>query len=539
MASPPPAGRLRRTRQATQVLVGSCLALPALLAAIALAAPGDLDRSFSEDGKALVNFGAQDFARDMVITGDGQVIAAGGTYKPGGDLIALARLRADGTPEPSFGEDGRAITNLGFADITARAIVLLPEGGFVVGASQSRGLTSDVIVKRFNGTGNPDPAFPLTTFDFAQTDFLTDMVRQPDGGIVAVGGTGTFPDYDFAVARAAENGGPDSLFSGDGKLTIPFGTSYDAAYAVALQADGKIVIAGSGGPADSMIVVRLNSDGSPDPNFGNGGVAAVEFGGDDQARDVAILPNGRIVLVGYSASAGEADFAIARLDSTGALDTTFAGTGKRNLGFGAPNETASAVAVQPDGRLVVGGQGGVNSDALVVRLNGDGSLDQSFGTAGVATVDFGGIDYIWDGLAIGAGGAIVGAGDTSNNMDFAVLRLQGGSRAKCAGVVATVTGTGRRDVLAGTRGRDVIAGLGGNDRLSGLAGRDLVCGGAGRDTTLGGGGNDTLRGEKGNDTLFGGGGDDRLFGAAGADRLFGGPGRDLLRGGPGRDQPHP
>ena len=106
---------------------------------------------------------------------------------------------------------------------------------------------------------------------------------------------------------------------------------------------------------------------------------------------------------------------------------------------------------------------------------------------------------------------------------------------RCAGRLATIVGTNKRDVLRGTRGRDVIAGLGGNDRILGLGGNDIICGGPGRDVIVGGAGNDQMYGEGGNDVLSGQAGRDLLWGQAGRDRILGGPGNDLSYGGADRD----
>ena len=509
-----------------------------LCASVAFAAPGELDKSFDEDGKALVNFGAQDFADAVSVLPGGGTVTAGGSYQPTGDVAAVARLQPNGALDPSLDGDGRATTNFGEANATAQGLAVSPDGRITLGGGRSRGLAPrDFLFTRLTAGGSPDPSFTPTTVDLGADEFLTEMARQPDGKVVAAGFSGS--PGDFAVARVGANGGPDNSFSDDGKLTIPFGPSDDEAWALTIQPDGKIVVAGHGGPLQSMIVVRLKPDGTPDGTFGNGGVAFADFGADEFAYAVAVQPNGRILVAGVTTAAGGGDFAVARFDSGGALDTTFSGDGKLTAGFGANGESAAGVVVQQNGRIVVGGHGVPGGDNVLLRLNPNGSPDRSFGSAGELRIDFGSaFDYLRS-MTIAPNGDIVGAGATSNNNDFSVFRVKGDPVARCTGVLATKVGTAKRDVLKGTRRRDVIAGLGGNDRLSGLGGNDLICGGAGKDAVKGGAAKDVLRGDAGVDTLRGGAGRDKLLGGTGRDRLFGGPGPDRLKGGPGKDQQRP
>ena len=153
------------------------------------------------------------------------------------------------------------------------------------------------------------------------------MARQPDGKLVLVGSTST-GGGDFAIARLNADGTPDTTFSGDGKQTVNFG-GVDNALGVAIQPDGKIVVAGTGGGGNDMVVARLNADGSPDTSFSPpDGLAFVNFGGNDAANAMALQPDGKIVLVGSTDAVGSGDFAVARLNADGTPDTSFSGDGK-------------------------------------------------------------------------------------------------------------------------------------------------------------------------------------------------------------------
>jgi uncharacterized delta-60 repeat protein len=212
---------------------------------------------------------------------------------------------------------------------------------------------------------------------------------------------------------------------------------------------------------------------------------------------LALQPDGKILVAGYTVVGTTTRLAVVRLQPNGSLDTTFGDGGKAIVTqFSA---VAEGVALQRDGKIVVGGSSGGNLAA--VRLQGDAG-----GGAG------------------GGGGPDGGPGSG-----------QGDGPPRCAGRRATIVGTAAGDRLRGTRRRDVIVSLGGRDSIRSLGGDDIVCAGSGNDTVFGGRGNDRLGGGSGNDRLFGESGRDRLLGESGRDRLRGGPGRDRLLGGPGRD----
>ena len=224
--------------------------------------------------------------------------------------------------------------------------------------------------------------------------------------------------------------------------TTNFGAT-DTAHGVAVEPDGSIIVAGSwdGGQSD-FAVAHYEPDGSLDKNVGGGANGygsgltnatfgtGSEFAGADHANAVAVQSDGKIVVVGYTdvgANGNNANnFAIARFNSDGSLDTTFNGTGKTTIDFGY-DDRATSVAIQSNGKIVVGGyDDGGSADFAVARLNTNGSLDTSFGNAGKFTHDFGDHDYC-EGLALGYDGTIVMVGYTDaavqGTNDFAILRL--------------------------------------------------------------------------------------------------------------------
>jgi uncharacterized delta-60 repeat protein len=238
----------------------------------------------------------------------------------------------------------------------------------------------------------------------------------------------------------AHPGDLDTTFGSGGKKTVNFGGT-DAARAVLVQPNGRVVAAGGGGPASSFCVVRLRSaNGTLDPTFGSGGKRVVDLGSDDESvYGAALQPDGKIVLAGDS----RLQPAVVRLKANGALDTTFDGDGKKLFSWGAIGRV-TAVVVAPNGKIVLGGFSGPEGGNIqVARMTAKGALDTTFGAGGIATVDFGATEF---GAAIArqADGRILVAGQSS----------AGGA------VIARLRATGVLDTDFGGDGRVTLPGGG-------------------------------------------------------------------------------
>jgi uncharacterized delta-60 repeat protein len=401
---------------------------------------GGLDLGFNATGKQTIDFGNDDQANAVAIQSDGKIVMAG-SWDGGLADFAVVRLNPDGSLDHTFGNS--TLKGGGLANYTF-------------------------------GTGT-----------FGGVEKARAVAIQSDGKIVVAGytdanGSASNPN-NFAVLRLNPDGSLDTTFNGTGKQTIDFNAD-DQANAVAIQPDGKIVLAGSwdGGAAD-FALVRLNANGSLDTSFGNttlkgGGLANYTFGtglfgGVEKARAVAIQPNGKIVVTGYTDAGGSTsnpnNFAVLRVNSDGSLDTTFNGTGKQTIDFG-NDDQANSVAIQPDGKIVLAGSwDGGHADFALVRLNANGSLDTSFGNTtlkggGLANYTFGTFLATVEkasAVALQADGKIVVAGYTdaggsrSNPNNFAVLR---------------VNPDGSLDTTFNRSGEQTF-GLGGNDQANALA----------------------------------------------------------------------
>lgn len=400
------------------VLVATTLAMLCISAGSAQAAPGDLDPSFGSGGKVTLNPGSgEDGAGDVAIQPDGKIVVAGWD-RDGGEFV-LARYLTDGTLDTSFGGgDGIASTDL----LSYGAIALMPDGS-IMAASGNR----DFILARFTSAGALDSTFGggdgIVQIGFNGNDYASDIVRQGDGKLLVSGVGG--PAEDFALARFNADGTLDTNFGGgDGKVTTDFG-DYDWSSRLALQQDGKIVAVGGtffgGVPANEsdFAVARYQSNGSLDTGFSGDGKATLGFDGFDSASSVAIQPNGKVVVGGTGVLAGKMHVTLVRYLANGTLDPGFGGGGgvvTNDLGpFGS---NVSDLVLQPDGRIVTGGYGGeAAEDFLIVRYNPSGSLDTTFGGGdGWATADFTGLGNFdaASALALQQDGKIVAVGTAAN-----------------------------------------------------------------------------------------------------------------------------
>jgi len=235
----------------------------------------------------------------------------------------------------------------------------------------------------------------------------------------------------FSIPSAsAAVGDLDTSFDTDGKLTTAIGASYDVGRSVALQSDGKIVVAGYSeipGNGNDFAIVRYNTDGSLDTSFDTDGKLTTAIGAsDDYANSIALQSDGKIVVAGDTYNGGNYHFAVVRYNTDGSLDTSFDTDGKLTTAIGASYDSGQSVALQSNGKIVVAGYtyNGSNYDFAVVRYNANGSLDTSFDTDGKLTTAIGASDDISQSIALQSDGKIVVAGYTYNgsNHDFALAR---------------------------------------------------------------------------------------------------------------------
>ena len=368
---------------------------------------GSLDRTFGGTGFVNTNFGSSSYsfdeARNLVIQGDGRIVVTGYARFNFNSYVSVARYNTDGTLDNDFDSDGYVL--LPTADYTNGPT---PGGEVAIVQADGKILTStNGWLQRINVNGTADTAFSVG-------GVLKTALLQTDGKLV-IGGTFL---GQFGVARTDAAGVKDVTFSVDGIAVTEFGPGIDVAAGSALQTDGRIVVVGSS--QHTFAVARYNSNGSLDTSFSQDGRTTLSFGGDvfeASATDVVIQPDGKIVIAGLVRKVlnqtGTSQMAVVRLNSNGSLDATFGGTGIVLTDLGGYGG-AKAVALQSDGRIVVGGFGS-GGYFTVVRYLVNGSLDRSFSGDGIMSlVSNGGGSGVND-LAILPDGRILAVGDYSPN----------------------------------------------------------------------------------------------------------------------------
>jgi uncharacterized delta-60 repeat protein len=334
-------------------------------------------------------------------------------------------VAAGGDLDTTFGGDGRVLTSFSIRGDAAESVAIQSDGK-IVAAGFVGNFTSafKFALARYNTDGSLDTSFSgdgevLTSFT-GTIDIAQGVVIQPDGKIVAAGGAGVFSNNpSFALARYNSDGSLDTTFSSDGKLTTDFTDRYDAANDVVLQTDGKIVAAGDS--RNDFALARYNSDGSLDTTFGGDGKVTTNFPNGGFVSSVGLLATGEIVVAGECFCVNGA-FGLALYNTDGSLHTSFGGNGKVTTDFTKGEDWIESVAVQADGRIVAGGVAGYSADPkfALARYHADGSLDLIFGRRGKRMTDFTKGDDFLGGIAIQSDGKIVAAGE--GLYDFAVAR---------------------------------------------------------------------------------------------------------------------
>jgi len=372
-------------------------------AVVRYGADGTLDTSFGNAGKVTTSIGSgPDWAQDATIQADGKILVAGYTYSSFGSVpdFSLVRYNTDGTLDATFGNAGKVMTaispstNGGGSDV-AYALALQSDGKIIlVGETTVQARYSiDFAIVRYNIDGSLDLTFgsggKTTTSIDPGTDSASDIAIQTDGKILVAGWTGE--PIDFAVVRYNANGTLDAGFGSGGKVVTAIGPSHDYGSSLALQADGKFLVTGKTwtGSDYDVGVVRYNTNGSLDATFGNGGKVVTHIGpSTDEPWTIAVQGDGKILVAGETNNGSKSDLFVARYNSDGSLDPSFGIGGKVSMATGNSYSSGEVkLNVQSDGKILVGGTAlnNGNSDFLAVRYNVDGSLDTTFGRINTLT----------------------------------------------------------------------------------------------------------------------------------------------------------
>jgi uncharacterized delta-60 repeat protein len=323
-------------------------------------ANGKLDRTFGDRGRVVTDLtGHDDWATSVRVLPDGRIVVAGySETEDGRDFIALARYRSDGRLDRRFGRDGKVLTDVGQFD-RARALVWLPEGKLLVAGSTARGDgDSDLLLVRYRPAGALDRTFGkngMVRRDFGGSwEEANDVLVLPSGRIV-VGGASTNANgaSRFLLAAYRPDGRLDRGFGREGVRRVHLGGWWNVGMDLARQADGKLVLGGYRFTFEAgadFAVARFHPDGRLDQTFSSDGKTTIDLGSyEDYAYAVAIQPNQRIIVGGYSATGNGRDFALVRLSPAGKL------LGKFTSDFARQTDIAFDIVAQADGKVLLAG----------------------------------------------------------------------------------------------------------------------------------------------------------------------------------------
>jgi uncharacterized delta-60 repeat protein len=291
---------------------------------------------------------------------DGKIVGAGIIYNEfTNSQFVLVRYEPDGVLDTTFGDAGQVILD----NININAIALQPDGKILAaGHTFQNPSDKDIIILRFNENGSLDSGFGTngkTTSSIGNRDFANAMTLQPDGKILIAGYSFTEGfESDYCLARYDSDGMPDAGFGINGIVTLDVDES-DEANAVKIQPDGKIIFAGfsANSNTSSHAMVRLQEDGSLDTGFGMGGMGMVVGPESGMGKSIALQDDGKIILAGSCSNGGSHNIGLKRFQANGAPDTTFGDNGTTTTPFMASCK-ANALLIQPDAKIVIGGEAG-------------------------------------------------------------------------------------------------------------------------------------------------------------------------------------
>jgi uncharacterized delta-60 repeat protein len=370
--------------------------------------PGALDAcNFGVGGKLLVNASSGE-AHDVAIDQNNKIVLAGG--QGGQDSFTIIRLNPNGKPDTTFGASasGKVVVSMGSVS-GAQALEIdenhkIVAAGYAVNSGQY-----DFVIVRFNPNGSLDTSFgvggrvviPAPGNDF---DGVNDVVIDQNNKIIVVGDVEDGTTNDFIAIRLNQNGSLDSSFGINGRSLISMSSGSarkGVAHSVDIDQSGKIVIGGiaySSSDIVSFAIARLNPNGGIDNTFDNDGKVLIDVSGNSQgsaALDIFIGQGNKIVAAGVVASnTNSGDFAVVRLNPDGTLDNTFGmnGDGKTIVDISDGTnwfEVANGLAIDQNNNIIAAGYGVTASgdiDFAALRLNPNGIPDGSFGVNGKSLI---------------------------------------------------------------------------------------------------------------------------------------------------------
>lgn len=404
-------------------------------------APGVLDQTFGSagTGKVLHDFGPNMNVQTFTAASqaDGKYLTSGTTHDTNGTPndssddsygLFIARYDEHGTLDDSFASGG--IAQISVASASQIPGLAIQDDGKIVVAGE---IGSDFALLRYTGNGNLDSSFGSggQVIEPYGQRIVLDVVVDQDGRLLVVGSDPGVSDDDLAVRRFEPDGSLDASFGTGGLQLVDFG-SKENGNALTVLGDGSIVVAGqTSGPSSegrNFAVAKLDQNGTPDSTFGTGGQVTHDFAGQADNAYAVLEHDGGVLVGGIASNGSDFDFALLRLNSDGSLDGSFGTAGEKFIYFSNGYDLGFSYAVQEDGKIIGAGTadfGAVDSKFAVTRLLPDGSPDTDFGTDGTVTTSLVPGASAGLGLALGPDSRLLvsGMAETANgNAALAVAR---------------------------------------------------------------------------------------------------------------------
>lgn len=352
-------------------------------------ADGFLDTTFSDDGIVVTPInGTYDYGESVAVQSDGKILVAGDSFNASSFAyeFALARYNTNGTLDTSFSGDGLVTTPIDGKWGGGRSVAVQDDGKILVTGYSGINGTNHIVLMRYNMNGSLDTSFSgdgIVNTYIGTSAAGQEVVVQSDGKILVAGyAHKNINDSDFALVRFNTDGTLDASFSDDGLVTTSIGTAHDYGRSLAVQSDGKILVAGRYyiGNDYYFALVRYNTNGTMDTSFSDDGIFATDFDDTKMAwgKSIAIHSDGRILMAGRSFNGSNDDFALVRINTNGTLDTSFSIDGKVTTSIGNSSDWAEGIAVQSDGNIILAGRywyEGSGFGIALARYMGDPAID--------------------------------------------------------------------------------------------------------------------------------------------------------------------
>jgi uncharacterized delta-60 repeat protein len=398
-----------------------------------VAPSGSIDTSFGTAGVASTDFFAtNDTLQSIALQSDGKVVVTGYTTNGANPHLAIARFSAAGILDTTFGTSGKVFQTYNFNGDYGQSVLIQPDNKIMIAGETFNGVGTYNLTSRFTSAGVMDTTYGAGGYfqdTLSAAAIASNATLLSNNDILA-----TFHyapvTMDFALLKILASGALDTTFGTGGYVSTDFNGFSDFSYWITTDSSGRILVAGK--PfnfTQDFGITRYTSQGVLDTTFGTAGKTIVDFASfNDSANSILVQSDGKIILVGEAINGGHNNFALLRLTSSGILDTTFGAAGFVISAFTGNNDRATAAALQPDGKIIAVGTANVaGTDYFAIaRYKTDGNIDTSFGTAGLITTHIGAGNNSVTSVALQPDGKIVvgGYANVSGTQDFIVLRIK-------------------------------------------------------------------------------------------------------------------